>query len=87
MYDDESGAVQAQSIMDCFNVFVSISFEYLVSYIAANDYELYIQTKPYIVELWNASHKVDPISDDLANYLWRRLHRRRRGAFRLCIRL
>ena len=51
MYDDESGAVQAQSIMDCFNVFVSISFEYLVSYIAANDYELYIQTKPYIVGL------------------------------------
>lgn len=70
MSSEDSVVDSTQGIMKCFDVFASITFEYLVSYIAANDCDLYRQVKEHILEFWNASHRADPVSDSQATYLF-----------------
>ena len=48
MSSEDSVVDSTQGIMKCFDVFASITFEYLVSYIAANDCDLYRQVKEHI---------------------------------------
>lgn len=70
MKEDDSINSSVESIMKCFDIFVNLSFEYLVSYIAANDRNLYDKIKYSIWDVWNATHKVAQISSEQKGYLF-----------------